>query len=115
MGYVLAIIRLLAYMIIFIIFVLIGLTVRILFFLSESKRFKWISFFTRYWAKTTCWILNFRFEVHGEISHSAGSLIVANHVGTPDVFILGAFTKGFSFQRQKFQIGPFLIFWHGWE
>ena len=110
MGYVLAILRLFTYIGIFIIFVLIGIAVHILFFLSQSERFKWISFFTHCWAKITCWILNFQFEIHGEKSHRPGSLIVANHVGTPDVFILGAFTKGFFVSKAEILDWPFFNF-----
>ena len=110
MGYVLALLRLFIYIVIFTIFVLIGITVHILFFLSQSERFKWISFFTHCWAKITCWILNFQFEIHGEKSHRPGSLIVANHVGTPDVFILGAFTKGFFVSKAEILDWPFFNF-----
>jgi len=110
MGYVLALLRFFTYIVIFIIFVLIGIAVHILFFLSQSERFKWISFFTHYWAKITCWILNFQFEIHGEKSYRQGSLIVANHVGTPDVFILGALTKGFFVSKAEILDWPFFNF-----
>ncbi|MBM14670.1 MAG: 1-acyl-sn-glycerol-3-phosphate acyltransferase [Nitrospina sp.] len=110
MGYVLAFLRFLTYIVIFIIFILIGIAVHILFFLSQSERFKWISFFTHYWAKITCWILNFQFEIHGEKSYRPGSLIVANHVGTPDVFILGALTKGFFVSKAEILDWPFFNF-----
>ena len=110
MGYVLALLRLFIYIVIFTIFVLIGIAVHILFFLSQSERFKWITFFTHCWAKITCWILNFQFEIHGEKSHRPGSLIVANHVGTPDVFILGAFTKGFFVSKAEILDWPFFNF-----
>ena len=113
MGYLLAITRLLIYIGVFSIFFLIGLMVHILFFVSKLQRNKWILFFTCWWAKTTCWVLNFQVNVVGDELPKPGSLIVANHVGSPDIFILGACFKPFLFQRQKFPIGPFLIYWHG--
>ncbi|MBC8283207.1 MAG: 1-acyl-sn-glycerol-3-phosphate acyltransferase [Nitrospinae bacterium] len=115
MGYILAIVRLLTYVGVFVIFFVIGVTVHILFVLSKSERFRWISFFTRWWAKTTCWVLNFQFEVVGTEIPKPGSLIVANHVGTPDVFILGACFKGFFVSKAEISDWPFfnLLAWLG--
>jgi len=115
MGYLLALMRLLIYIGVFIIFFLIGVVVHILFFASKSQRGKWILFFTRWWAKTTCWVLNFQFEIVGEELPKSGSLIVANHVGTPDIFILGACFQGFFVSKAEISDWPFfnLLAWLG--
>ena len=115
MGYLLAIIRLLIYIGVFAIFFLIGLMVHILFFASKLKRNKWILFFTCWWAKTTCWVFNFQFNVVGDELPKPGSLIVANHVGSPDIFILGACFEAFFVSKAEISNWPFfnLLAWLG--
>jgi 1-acyl-sn-glycerol-3-phosphate acyltransferase len=115
MGYLLAGFRLFIYIWVFAIFFLIGMLVHILFFFSKPQRFKWISFFTRWWAKTTCWVLNFQFKIVGEKNTKPGSLIVSNHIGTPDIFILGACFKGFFVSKAEISDWPFfnLLAWLG--
>jgi len=115
MGYLLAGFRLFTYIGVFIIFLLIGVTVHVLFFASKPQRYKWISFFTRWWAKTTCWTLNFKFKIVGNKLPEPGSLIVANHVGTPDIFILGACFQGFFVSKAEISDWPFfnLLAWLG--
>ena len=107
MGYLLLIIRLFAYLGVFIFFFLIGIAVHILFYFSKPQRSHWISYFTRWWARTTCWILNFQFEVVGSGLPKPGSLIVANHLGSPDIFILGACLKGFFVSKAEISDWPF--------
>jgi 1-acyl-sn-glycerol-3-phosphate acyltransferase len=115
MGYILAGFRLFTYIWIFTIFFFIGVIVHIFFFVSKPQQFKWISFFTRWWAKTTCWILNFQFTIVGEKNLKKGSLIVCNHIGTPDIFILGACFKGFFVSKAEISDWPFfnLLAWLG--
>lgn len=115
MGYLLAIMRLLTYTGVFIVFLLIGIVVHILFFMSRPQRSKWILFFTCWWAKTTCWVLNFQYEIEGDELPKPGSLIVANHVGSPDIFILGACFKGFFVSKAEISDWPFfnLLAWLG--
>ena len=110
MGYLLAGLRLFIYIWVFAIFFLIGAVVHILLFVSKSQRFKWISFFTRWWAKTTCWVLNFQFKIVGEKKPEPGSLIVSNHIGTPDIFILGACFEGFFVSKAEISDWPFFQF-----
>jgi len=115
MGYLLAIMRLLIYAGVFIVFFLIGITVHVLFFGSKPQRRKWILFFTSWWAKTTCWVLNFQYEIVGDEFPKSGSLIVANHVGSPDIFILGACFKGFFVSKAEISDWPCfnLLAWLG--
>ncbi len=107
MGYLLVGFRLISYIGIFIIFILIGMVGHILFFVSERHLYKWISFFTRCWARTTCWVLNFQFKIVGDNLPAPGSLIVANHVGSPDIFILGTCFKGFFVSKAEIADWPF--------
>ena len=115
MGYILAGFRLFTYIWVFTIFFFIGVIVHIFFFVSKPQQFKWISFFTRWWAKTTCWVLNFKFKIVGERNLKTGSLIVCNHIGTPDIFILGACFKGFFVSKAEISDWPFfnLLAWLG--
>ena len=115
MAYLLAITRLLIYIGVFSIFLLIGLMVHILFFVSKLQRNKWILFFICWWAKTTCWVFNFQFNVVGDELPKPGSLIVANHVGSPDIFILGACFEAFFVSKAEISNWPFfnLLAWLG--
>ena len=115
MGYLLVIMRLLTYIVVFIISFLIGVAVHLLFVFSEHQRKKWILFFTRWWAKTTCWVLNFDFNIVGGELPKPGTLIVANHVGSPDIFILGACFEGFFVSKAEISDWPFfnLLAWLG--
>ncbi|MEK9628119.1 MAG: lysophospholipid acyltransferase family protein [Nitrospinota bacterium] len=115
MGYLLAIIRFFTYVGVFIVFFLIGVTVHLIFFLSERQRKGWILLFTHWWAKTTCWVLNFDFKIEGGDLPQPGTLIVANHVGSPDIFVLGACFKGFFVSKAEISDWPFfnLLAWLG--
>jgi lyso-ornithine lipid O-acyltransferase len=42
------------------------------------------------WAQCVCTSLNIEITVHGETSDCKNALVVANHVGSPDIFILGS-------------------------
>ncbi len=94
-GVLLAIVRSVAILAIYFVFAIIGLGVRSAIFLSEKKRHQLLAIFTRYWAWSSCFILNIRVEMVGEVNVSPGSLIVANHIGTPDIFVLGRCFPGF--------------------
>lgn len=95
MGYCFATIRIGIYALVFVVFVMIGTCGHVLFFMSPRWLLKWIAFFTQVWAKVTCMVLNIQVHIDGNTSIKQGSLIVANHVGSPDIFILGATFKGF--------------------
>ena len=66
-------------------------------------------------GQTPCWVLNFQFEIVGEKNPQPGSLIVSNHIGTPDIFILGACFKGFFVSKAEISDWPFfnLLAWLG--
>ena len=110
MGYCFAIIRIGIYSIVFLVFVVIGICVHGLFFMSPPKLLKWIAFFTQLWARVTCKVLNTQVRIEGDTSIKPGSLIVANHVGSPDIYVLSASFKGFFVSKSEIAEWPFL----GW-
>lgn len=95
MGYCFAVIRIGMYALVFGVFVVIGACGHVLFFMSPTRLLKWIAFFAQVWARVTCLVLNIQVQIEGNASIKPGSLIVANHVGSPDIFVLGATFKGF--------------------
>lgn len=108
MGPCLAVIRTGAYIGIFIVFVAIGVCGHVLFFMSPPRLLKWIAFFAQWWARATCLIFNIHVQIEGANHVRPGSLIVANHVGSPDIFILGACFKGFFVSKAEVADWPLL-------
>lgn len=99
-----------AYVIVFGVFVFIGVCCHLLFFTSLPRRLKWVSIFIQGWAQITCLVFNIQVKVEGAPHVKPGSLIVANHVGSPDIFILGAFFRGFFVSKSEISGWP-LINW----
>ena len=72
------------------IFILIGLALNLLFKNNHKNLQQKVAKFAKKWAKWICKSLNIEITIHGEIPNFNCALIVANHVGSPDIFILGA-------------------------
>ena len=106
MGHCLAVIRIGAYIGVFGVFVVIGVCGHVLFFMSPPRLLKWIAFFEQWWARVTCLIFNIHVRIEGDTHVKPGSLIVANHVGSPDIFILGACFKGFFVSKAEIADWP---------
>ena len=106
MGYFFAVIRIGIYALVFFVFVGIGSFGHILFFMSPRWLLKWIAFFTQVWAQVTCKVFNAQVRVQGNACIKPGSLIVVNHVGSPDIFILGATFKGFFVSKSEIADWP---------
>jgi 1-acyl-sn-glycerol-3-phosphate acyltransferase len=106
MGLCIAVIRIGAYIIIFGVFVVIGVIGHVLFFRSTPWRLKWIAYFAQWWARVTCFVLNIKIRVEGDVNIKSGSLFVANHVGSPDIFICGACFKGFFVSKAEIADWP---------
>jgi 1-acyl-sn-glycerol-3-phosphate acyltransferase len=51
-------------------------------------------------------VLNIQIHIEGDLHAKPGSLIVANHVGSPDIFILGACFKGFFVSKAEIADWP---------
>ena len=106
MKHCLAVIRIGAYIGVFGMFVVIGACGHILFFMSQARLLKWVAFFAQWWARVTCLIFNIQIHIEGDANIKSGSLIVANHVGSPDIFILGACFKGFFVSKAEIADWP---------
>jgi 1-acyl-sn-glycerol-3-phosphate acyltransferase len=106
MGYFFAVIRIGIYALVFGVFVVIGACGHVLFFMSPPRLLKWIAFFAQVWARVTCLVLNIQVQIEGNASIKPGSLIVANHVGSPDIFVLGATFKGFFVSKAEISDWP---------
>ena len=106
MGYFFAVIRIGLYALVFGVFVVIGACGHVLFFMSPPRLLKWIAFFAQVWARVTCLVLNIQVQIEGDASIKPGSLIVANHVGSPDIFVLGATFKGFFVSKSEISDWP---------
>jgi 1-acyl-sn-glycerol-3-phosphate acyltransferase len=106
MGYCFAVIRIGMYALVFGVFLVIGACGHILFFMSPQRLLQWIAFFAQVWARVTCLVLNIQVRIEGNASIKPGSLIVANHVGSPDIFVLGATFKGFFVSKAEIADWP---------
>ena len=61
------------------------------FFKSKPNRHRhYITRCTRLWAKCICYFLNIRIQVEDTFDSSPNALIVCNHVGSPDIFVVGS-------------------------
>ncbi len=80
-----------------------GLILYVLFSRNQNKHWHYVTRYTRYWGMLCCWILNFKINIKGNENKKEGSLIVANHVGTPDIFVLASCFE--TFFVSKFGIG----------
>lgn len=108
MGYLLAVIRTIGIVLTYIVFVLIGLGLFFIFFSSRELHYRGIVFFTRLWAQCSCFLLNIRINRIGEATVYPGSLIVANHVGTPDIFVMGSCFPAFFVSKAEIGRWPFM-------
>lgn len=106
MGHCLAVIRVVAYIGVFGLFVSIGVFGHLLFFKSPELLSKWISYFAQWWARVTCLVLGIHIRIDGDAEINPGSLIVANHVGSPDIFVLGACFNGFFVSKSEIADWP---------
>lgn len=106
MGFLLAIVRTVAVFIVYLGFVIIGGVLRLANFLSQKHRHHLISVFTRHWARCSCFIFNIRVRTVGDLKVSPGSLIVANHVGTPDIFVSGSCFPAFYVSKAEIAEWP---------
>lgn len=108
MGYLLAVIRTIALALIYSIFGLIGLGLFLIFYSSQQAHYRGIVYFTRLWAQCSCSLLNIQINRIGRLKVYPGSLIVANHVGTPDIFVMGSCFPAFFVSKAEISRWPFM-------
>lgn len=110
MGYLRAIIRTIGLTLTYITFGLIGLGLTIISYLSKEAYYRYIVFFTQLWAQCSCLLLNIKIHRNDRLKINPGALIVANHMGTPDIFIMGACFPAFFVSKAEIGRWP-LISW----
>lgn len=92
----LAILRFLTLLIYFGVFLILAGFLCLLVPRAGGLRWRLAAFWGRVWARGCCIILNIRIRHTGEPAPSeVPCLIVANHIGMPDVFVLNALFPGF--------------------
>ena len=61
------------------------------------------------WGKMCCWVMNVRIQREGSIKRTGrGALIVANHVGTVDIFVTAACFETFFVSKSDIRFWPFM-------
>ena len=90
MSFIRVIYRIIALLINQLIFTLIGIILFCLYHRNQKKYWKQTSIYSRQWARWCCFIMNVHVKITGEKIPPPGSLIVANHVGTTDILVLGS-------------------------
>jgi 1-acyl-sn-glycerol-3-phosphate acyltransferase len=89
MGYLLVFVRVVAVSVVYLGFAIVGVVLQSAGFISKKRRHHLIAWFTGLWAGSSCFLLNIQLEIVGAVKIKKGSLIVANHIGAPDIFVLG--------------------------
>ena len=108
MAYLRAIIRTTGIISTYIVFGLTGLMLLVLFFPRRKTHYRVIVFFTRLWARCSCFWFVIHIRKTGETKVLPASLIVANHVGTPDIFVIGSCFPAFFVSKAEIGRWPFI-------
>ena len=110
MGYLLATTRILVLVPTYICFGLIGFGLLFIYFLSKETYYRAVVFFARLWAHCSCLFFNIKVRmIHGP-KVSPGSLIIANHIGVPDIFVMGSCFPSFFVSKIEIRRWPVM----GW-
>jgi len=110
MGYLLAIIRITLLVPTYIFFGLIGFGLFFIYFWSKETYYRKVIFFSRLWALCSCLLLNIKIKVTYNSMVEEGSLIIANHVGVPDIFVMGSCFPSFFVSKADVRRWP-LVGW----
>ena len=90
----------------YICFGLIGFALLFICFLSKETYYRTVVFFSRLWAQCSCLLFNIKVKVDHESMVAPGSLIIANHVGAPDIFVMGACFPSFFVAKSEIKKWP---------
>jgi len=94
MGYCRLVYRLIGLVFIQLIMGLIGLLAVIALSPFQETRSRFIAIIMQLWGKLCCWMMNINIVKEGSIERpGSGALIVSNHVGSVDIFVLAACFK----------------------
>lgn len=106
MGILLAAVRTPILLLTYMVFAVIGALVWPIRWVSPQCHLKLLTVVIRAWAGISCLILNIRVRVAGETPVPDGCLIVSNHVGTPDIFVLGSCFPAFYVAKSEIADWP---------
>lgn len=87
-------------------FALLGILIHTCFFRSMRKRNYWLSLASHYMGRCSCFLFNIHINVIGKWNLEPRALIVANHVGAPDIFVLGACFRTFFVSKLELRDWP---------
>jgi 1-acyl-sn-glycerol-3-phosphate acyltransferase len=94
MGYFRLIYRVVGLVIVQIIMGLVGLVTIVVLLPFQKARYAMIARVMQVWGKLCCWVLSIHIHKEGSIEQpDHGGMIVANHVGSVDIFVLAACFK----------------------
>ncbi|KMP12683.1 hypothetical protein UR09_00365 [Candidatus Nitromaritima sp. SCGC AAA799-A02] len=108
MDYLRAVSRAIGIISTYVVFGIVGLVLLIIFFPARKMHYRSIVFFTRLWARCSCFWFNICIRKTGEREDLPASLIVSNHVGTPDIFVIGSCFPAFFVSKAEIGRWPFL-------
>ena len=91
-------------------FSLIGFALNIFFSSDSKKRQKYIAKYAQKWARCVCTALCIEITAQGETPEFDNALIVANHVGSPDIFILGSYFQVVFVSKEEVRDWPLIGF-----
>lgn len=83
-----------------------GLLVLPLGMVSTMGHRRALVFLMGLWGRCSCFIFNIHCRVEGFRAVQAGGLVVANHIGTPDIFVLASRFPGFFVSKAEIADWP---------
>ncbi len=89
-------------------FALLGVFIHLCFFRSRLKRNYWLSLAAHYMASCSCFLFNIHVKIVGKWNPAPRALIVANHVGAPDIFVLGSCFRTFFVSKLELRGWPLI-------
>ncbi len=91
MGYVRMVYRVIGLVIIQVVMGVVGLVTIIVLSPFQKTHYTMIARVMQVWGKLCCWVLNIRIQKEGATEKiTSGGMIVANHIGSVDIFVMAA-------------------------
>ncbi len=106
MSWLLAAVRTLAVLVTYSAFALLSLPALAVKLLSEKCYLKVLMSLVGLWGRSSCFLFNIHSRDLGEAAPPPASLVVANHVGTPDIFLLASRFPGFFVSKAEIADWP---------
>jgi 1-acyl-sn-glycerol-3-phosphate acyltransferase len=108
--YLLATTRIIVLVPVYLFFGLIGFGLLFIYFYSKETYYRKVILFSQMWAQCSCFFFNIKVKLSHGPEVVPGSLIIANHVGAPDIFVMGACFPSFFVAKSEIKKWPFM----GW-